>query len=82
MVGWSETDEEVLQVLRDCAHDINILTISQYLAPSTSHLPVRHVPRHLRCTNRQPYDMGFTTPPGALALELPRRRSGQVGGGV
>ncbi|MGA1060451.1 MAG: lipoyl synthase, partial [Burkholderiaceae bacterium] len=42
MVGLGETDEEILQVMRDMrAHDIDMLTVGQYLAPSTHHLPVR-----------------------------------------
>ena len=42
MVGLGETDEEILQVMRDMrAHNIDMLTIGQYLAPSNSHLPVR-----------------------------------------
>ena len=42
MVGLGETDEEILATMRDMrAHDIDRLTIGQYLAPSTSHLPVR-----------------------------------------
>jgi len=41
MVGLGETDEEILQVMRDMrAHNIDMLTIGQYLAPSNSHLPV------------------------------------------
>ena len=42
MVGLGETDEEILEVMRDMrAHDIDMLTIGQYLAPSGHHLPVR-----------------------------------------
>ena len=42
MVGLGETDEEVLQVMQDMRdHQIDMLTIGQYLAPSSSHLPVR-----------------------------------------
>ncbi|MEP7281698.1 MAG: lipoyl synthase, partial [Rubrivivax sp.] len=42
MVGLGETDDEVLQVLRDLrAHGVDMLTIGQYLAPSGHHLPVR-----------------------------------------
>jgi lipoic acid synthetase len=42
MVGLGETDEEILQVMQDMRdHDIDMLTIGQYLSPSTSHLPVR-----------------------------------------
>jgi len=41
MVGLGETDEEVLEVMRDMrAHDIEMLTIGQYLQPSNGHLPV------------------------------------------
>ena len=46
MVGLGETDEEILQVIRDlAAHQVEMLTIGQYLAPSAHHLPVtRYVP--------------------------------------
>ncbi|HWK52948.1 MAG TPA: lipoyl synthase [Hyphomicrobiales bacterium] len=41
MVGVGETREEVLQVLEDMhAHDIDMVTIGQYLQPSRNHLPV------------------------------------------
>jgi lipoic acid synthetase len=41
MVGLGEEWEEVLQVLRDLrAHDVDIVTIGQYLRPSFRHLPV------------------------------------------
>lgn len=41
MLGLGETDDEVLQVMRDLrAHDVNMLTIGQYLQPSDGHLPV------------------------------------------
>ncbi len=40
MVGLGETDDEILQVMRDLrAHDVDMLTIGQYLAPTTHHLP-------------------------------------------
>ena len=42
MLGLGETDEEILQVMRDLrAHDVDMLTLGQYLAPSGHHLPVR-----------------------------------------
>ncbi|MDO8778473.1 MAG: lipoyl synthase, partial [Burkholderiaceae bacterium] len=42
MVGLGETDEEILQVMRDMrSHGIEMITIGQYLAPSGHHLPVR-----------------------------------------
>ncbi|HZN85488.1 MAG TPA: lipoyl synthase [Burkholderiales bacterium] len=41
MVGLGETDEEILQVMRDLrAHQVDMLTIGQYLQPSPHHLPV------------------------------------------
>ena len=41
MVGLGETDEEILEVMRDMrAHGVDMLTIGQYLSPSTHHLPV------------------------------------------
>ena len=41
MVGLGETDEEILEVMRDLrAHDVEMLTIGQYLQPSGGHLPV------------------------------------------
>jgi lipoic acid synthetase len=41
MVGLGETDDEILEVMRDLrAHDVEMLTIGQYLAPSGHHLPV------------------------------------------
>jgi lipoic acid synthetase len=41
MVGLGETDDEILQVMRDLrAHGVEMLTIGQYLQPSAHHLPV------------------------------------------
>ncbi|HEX2547220.1 MAG TPA: lipoyl synthase [Ramlibacter sp.] len=63
MVGLGETDEEILAVMRDMrAHDIDMLTIGQYLAPSTSHLPVRRYlhPDVFKMFEEKAYEMGFT----------------------
>jgi len=41
MVGLGETDDEILEVMRDLrAHDVDLLTIGQYLQPSPHHLAV------------------------------------------
>ena len=41
MVGLGETDDEILAVMRDLrAHDVDMLTIGQYLQPSAHHLAV------------------------------------------
>lgn len=63
MVGLGETDEEILEVMRDMrAHDIDMLTIGQYLAPSGHHLPVRRYvhPDTFRMFEEKAYEMGFT----------------------
>jgi lipoic acid synthetase len=63
MVGLGETDEEILEVMRDMrAHDIDMLTIGQYLAPSGHHLPVRRYvhPDTFKMFEAQAYEMGFT----------------------
>jgi lipoyl synthase len=63
MVGLGETDDEILQVMRDMrAHDIDMLTIGQYLAPSTSHLPVRRYvhPDTFRMFEAEARTMGFS----------------------
>jgi len=63
MVGLGETDEEILDVMRDMrAHGINMLTIGQYLAPSGHHLPVRRYvhPDTFKMFEAKAYEMGFT----------------------
>jgi lipoic acid synthetase len=63
MVGLGETDEEILQVMRDMReHGIDMLTIGQYLAPSTSHLPVRRYvhPDTFKMFEARAYEMGFS----------------------
>ena len=63
MVGLGETDEEILDVMRDMrAHGIDMLTIGQYLAPSGHHLPVRRYvhPDTFKMFEAQAYEMGFS----------------------
>ncbi|SBP86910.1 lipoyl synthase [Thiomonas delicata] len=62
MVGLGETDDEILDTLRDMrAHRIDMLTIGQYLAPSGHHLPVaRYVsPETFAMFEREARAMGF-----------------------
>jgi lipoyl synthase len=41
MVGLGETDEEIIETLRDLRHhEVDMLTVGQYLQPSAHHLPV------------------------------------------
>ena len=63
MVGLGETDEEILDVMRDLrAHDVDMLTIGQYLAPSGHHLPVRRYvhPDTFAMFEREAKAMGFS----------------------
>ena len=62
MVGLGETDDEILQVMRDLrAHDVDMVTIGQYLAPSPHHLPVeRYVhPDTFALFEREANSLGF-----------------------
>jgi lipoic acid synthetase len=62
MVGLGETDEEILAVMRDLrAHDVDMLTIGQYLQPSPHHLPVeRYVhPEVFLTWEKAATEMGF-----------------------
>ena len=62
MVGLGESDEEILQVMRDLrAHGVDMLTIGQYLQPSAHHLPVeRYVhPETFAMFEREAVAMGF-----------------------
>jgi lipoic acid synthetase len=63
MVGLGETDDELLESLRDLrTHGVEMLTIGQYLAPSGHHLPVlRYVhPDVFAMYAREATAMGFT----------------------
>ncbi|MGY8905138.1 MAG: lipoyl synthase [Burkholderiales bacterium] len=63
MVGLGETDDEILQAMRDMRqHGIDMLTLGQYLAPSLSHLPVaRYVhPDTFKLFENEAYAMGFS----------------------
>ena len=62
MVGLGESDEEIVAVMRDLrTHDVDMLTIGQYLQPSVHHLPVlRYVePAVFGEFARQAQEMGF-----------------------
>ena len=62
MVGLGETDEEILAVMQDMReHQIDMLTIGQYLAPSSSHIPVRRYvhPETFKMYEEKAYAMGF-----------------------
>ncbi|MBI3902598.1 MAG: lipoyl synthase [Nitrosomonadales bacterium] len=63
MLGLGETDEEVLDVMRDLrANDVEMLTLGQYLQPSDGHLPVlRYVtPETFSGFEAEAKNMGFS----------------------
>ena len=63
MLGLGETDEEVLQAMRDLReHNVDMLTLGQYLQPSDSHLPVlRYVhPDTFKMFEQAALEMGFS----------------------
>ena len=62
MLGLGETDDEILAVMRDLrAHNVNMLTLGQYLQPSVHHLPVmRYVePATFEILKQRADAMGF-----------------------
>jgi lipoic acid synthetase len=62
MLGLGETDAEALAVLRDLrAHDVDMLTVGQYLQPSGHHLPVERfvAPEQFAELARIALEMGF-----------------------
>ncbi len=63
MLGLGETDEEILDVMRDLRdHQVDMLTLGQYLQPSAHHLPVMRFvePARFDWFAEQAALMGFT----------------------
>lgn len=63
MVGLGETDDEIKQVMHDLReHQVDMLTVGQYLQPSLGHLPVmRYVsPEDFKEFERLARSMGFS----------------------
>lgn len=62
MVGLGETTEEIIEVMKDLrAHNVDMLTVGQYLQPSKHHLPVKRYvsPEEFDEINRIAYELGF-----------------------
>ena len=62
MVGLGESDEEILGVMADLrAHNVEMITVGQYLQPSNGHLPVmRYVtPGQFKSFETHAYEIGF-----------------------
>ena len=63
MVGLGETDDEIRAVMRDMrAHDVDMLTVGQYLSPSGHHMTVRRYvhPETFARFEAEAKAMGFT----------------------
>ena len=62
MVGLGETDDEILEVMKDLrAHEVDMLTVGQYLQPSKHHLAVTRFvhPDTFAMYGREAGKMGF-----------------------
>ncbi len=62
MLGLGESKEEIIQVLKDMrAHDVNMLTLGQYLQPTIDHLAVERFipPEEFKEYETIAYDLGF-----------------------
>jgi len=63
MVGLGETEDELMAVIQDLrAHEVDMLTVGQYLAPSSHHLPVVEYihPEAFKRFEAQALALGFT----------------------
>lgn len=63
MIGLGETWEEILQTMDDLrAHDVNILTVGQYLQPSLKHLTVEkyYTPDEFAALKEEGMKRGFS----------------------
>ena len=63
MVGLGEDDDEILQVMADLrAHDVDMLTVGQYLQPRAGNLPVRRyvAPEQFGRFKENALRLGFT----------------------
>ena len=62
MVGLGETNDEILELMRDLrTHNVDMLTIGQYLSPSRDHLAVKRyvTPEEFDMFATEGYKMGF-----------------------
>jgi lipoic acid synthetase len=63
MLGLGETNEEIIQVMRDMRMaGVGMLTLGQYLQPTEHHLPVaRYVePEQFKLFEKLAYELGFS----------------------
>jgi lipoic acid synthetase len=63
MLGLGESEDEVLAAMRDLRdHQVDILTLGQYLRPTPNHLPVEEwvTPEKFAWYREQGLELGFT----------------------
>ena len=83
MVGLGESDEEVLQTLRDLREaGVNIVTIGQYLPPSNTHWPLQRyvTPEKFAEWGEYAKELGFEQVASA-PLVRSSYRAGELAGG-
>ena len=64
MLGLGETNEEILEVMKDLRkHDVDMLTLGQYLQPTPYHLPVERyvLPIDFDNLKKEAEKLGFTS---------------------
>jgi lipoic acid synthetase len=62
MVGLGEVEEEIHDTMRDLReHEVDILTIGQYLRPSENHLPMSryYTPKEFASLRKYGFELGF-----------------------
>jgi lipoic acid synthetase len=62
MVGLGEVEEEIQRTMRDLRdHDVDILTIGQYLRPSENHLPMSryYTPKEFADLRKYGFTLGY-----------------------
>jgi len=62
MLGLGETDEEVIQTMKDCKEvGVDVITFGQYLRPSKGHLPVKEyvTPERFQTFQELGEELGF-----------------------
>ena len=62
MVGLGETQEEIIETMEDLAPFVDVLTIGQYLQPTSDHLPVAkyYAPEEFKGFKEMGEQMGFS----------------------
>lgn len=85
MLGLGETFEEVVEVMKDCRrHNVDMLTLGQYLQPSRDHLPVdRYVhPDEFEALAEEARALGFKRVASGPLVRSSYQADQQAAGGI